>query len=325
MGMAQTAPKATRSPEELEGLKRDLAGKIFALLLVVFAVASGALMPPIQNQQIAQIESQLQRPVIDVVIAVVMFFIAGWQARVPAAIGTVLLLFASAQYVLYNNETAAARGTIASASGWTNEQVASSAHGSTHNTPDTWGYATASWSGTSYSLDLHSTTGTTQQGYHMNAGSSDSQYVFFARIVERQGILTSTCPMLFGIASIRDYYTFRIEQGAGGTYTADVYQITGNPGVDTGFTADVIDQSAPLPYIGHWDLLQPWAADDITLMISAQGNNYSFFVDGREVFQRPIESNPAHEVAVGLTTIGNNNPADTICGFDQLSLKVKPQ
>lgn len=74
---------------------------------------------------------------------------------------------------------------------------------------DEWGYASAQWSGSSYSLDLHSTTGATQQGYNLNAGSFDSRYVFSAGVVEKQGIITSTCPLLFGVKDIRNYYTFR--------------------------------------------------------------------------------------------------------------------
>lgn len=321
--MSQTAaPKPARSPEELAALKKDLLVKVLAAALVAVGVAVDLILPPIQNPQVAQIESQLQRPIVDVVIALVMLFIAGWKARVPAALGVVLLIFASVQYGLYNAETADARGVLASSASWTSVPIAPSASGTVRNNPDKWGYASAQWAGSSYSLDLHSTTGTTQQGYYLNAGSLDSRYVFSARVVEKQGIITSTCPLLFGIQDIRNYYTFRIEQGNGGTYTAAVYQIVANPGVDTGFHADTIDQSAPLPYVHHWDVMQPWAGDDITLMIAADGDDYRFFVDGRQVFHRPIDTLPPHMLAVGLTTIGNNNPADTICAYDTVELKV---
>lgn len=310
-----TTNTQTTHRDELKKKVLTAGAALFATLLVV-------VLPPIVNKQLQAALSLLQKPVIEFVVVLAIAAFAAWNYRITLVLTVVLLLFGGVQIAYYLTTTADFRTARATAETWTDVPVAPNQSGSKENDPNALGSAKEQWSGRSITITLRSNTGVTQQGFNLDAGPADASYLFSARFDKIDGDIDSTCPLLFGITDIRNYYTFRIEQKSEGEYSAHVFQTIANPGENSGFNRSTIDRSGPLPYVRNWDLFHMTDSDSIHLAIKADGENYEFYVDHRQVFSRPIEGNPPRIVAVGATTEGRGNMANTMCRFTDETLRV---
>jgi hypothetical protein len=176
---------------------------------------------------------------------------------------------------------------------WRTVPLASGAHGVARNRPTVFGRARLNWSGDRLRLDLRSTTGTTQQGFNLDGGSLRSRFDFQARVQTVDGGRAVTCPLLFGINDVRSYFTFRLES-----------------------------ETDVLPYVNTWNVLTPSQRTKTKLAIAADGSDYRFFVNDREVFEREVDDVPTHTVAVGVTVLANGLRSDAVCHTDSVLLKV---
>jgi hypothetical protein len=296
--------------------------KVLTAGAAVLATGLVLVLPPIVNKQLQASLSLLQKPVIEFVVVLAVAAFAVWNRRVAAVLTVVLVLFGGVQVAYYLTTTSDFRAARAASEAWSDVPVAPEPSGSAENEPNALGSAKEEWSGRSITITLRSNTGVTQQGFNLDAGQADSSYFFSARFDKIDGDVDSTCPLLFGIQDIRNYYTFRVEQTSVGDYIAHVFQTIANPGENSGFNRVTLDKSAPLPYVKHWDLFHMSNSQSVDLAIKADGDHYEFYVEHRQVFSRPIEGNPPRVVAVGATTEGRGNMANTMCRFTEETLRV---
>ena len=302
---------------------RFLGKLLFALLSLLFGLAI-LVFPPVANTQLAAAEKTLQKPLVALVLAVALVAVSAWRLRFAVAIAILLAVISAVQIGYYAVTTQPGRTATESASSWEGRPLASGAEGAAENQPNVFGRARLEWSGDSLRLNLHSETGTTQQGFHLDGGAVSSSFLFTARVTKIDGGDAVTCPLLFGIKDIRDYFTFRIQALPSGGYKAVAYHIIPKTPVFTsGFYGVLLDETKALPYVNHWNIIKPSERNSITLGIKAEGDSYQFFVNSRQVFARRIDGVPTHTVAVGVTVLANGLKSDAVCQYDKVSLKVK--
>jgi hypothetical protein len=321
------AVMTTKSEPEREDRSADRRDRyvsrlLSALLTLLFTVLV-LVLPPIANHQLASDEKLIEKPLIAVIVALVALLAGAWLPRFAIGITILLVCAAIVQVSYYLVTTQPGRDAAGTAQAWHEVPLASGAHGIAENHPDVFGSATLSWAGSSLSLSLRSTTGTTQQGFYLNGGALGSSFYFSARVDKVEGGQAVTCPLLFGIANNRSYFTFRIQQMPDGTNEAVAYQIIPNsPSFTSGFHGLLLDQDDDIPYVGDWNLLSPSSQSHTTLAIQAQGSYYKFFVDGREVFSRQVDDIPRNTVAVGVTVLANGLSSAAVCQYDHVVLRV---
>ncbi|MDQ1738584.1 MAG: hypothetical protein QOE53_236 [Pseudonocardiales bacterium] len=302
-----------------------LFGKLLSAVLSLLFGLAILVLPPVANEQLAAAEKMLQKPLVAVVVAVALVAVSAWKLRFAVAIAGLLAVIAAVQIGYYIVTTQPGRAVATTASSWDSHPLATGAKGFAENQPDVFGRARLEWSGNSLRLNLHSETGTTQQGFYLDGGATNSSFLFTARVTKVDGGDAVTCPLLFGIKDNRSYYTFRIQALPTGGYKAIAYQIIPNTPVFTsGFHSVLLDETKALPYINHWNLVKPSERNSITLGIKAESDSYQFFVNSRQVFDRRIDGLPTHTVAVGVTVLANGLKSDAVCQYDDVSLKVKP-
>ena len=310
--------------EPSESHQRAFSKVLSGLLALVF-VGVSLVLPPVANVQLAQAEKTLQKPIVALIVALVIALLAAWTTRVPVAIALVMLAVLVIQVTYFFVTTAPGRAASHAAKSWTSIPVASGANGIAENSPDVFGRAKLAWSGNNINLRLSSNTGTTQQGFHLDAGSAASEYYFAARVDKVHGGPDVLRPILFGIRSIRDYYTFRLQDFGKGALQAIVYHIIPNSPVFTsGFHGRRIGWSPPLPYVNNWNVITPTTRSKTTMAIRGRGSSYTFYVNDRKVFSDVIEDAPPHVVAVGVTILANNVAGDAECDFTDVTLRKKP-
>jgi hypothetical protein len=305
--------------------KRDrLFGKFLSAVLSLLFGLAALILPPVANEQLATAEKTLQKPLVAVAAAAALVVVSAWKLRFAVAITGLLAVVAGIQVTYYLVTTDPGRKATQSASSWESRPLASGANGFAENHPDVFGRARLEWSGDSLRLNLHSETGTTQQGFYLDGGTVDSNFLFTARVTKVDGGDAVTCPLLFGIKDNRSYFTFRIQALPTGGYKAVAYQIVPNTPVFTsGFHGVLLDETKALPYVNHWNIVKPSERNSITLAIRAEGDAYQFYVNSRQVFARRIDDVPSHTVAVGVTVLANGLKSDAVCQYDDVSLKVK--
>lgn len=301
-----------------------LLGKLLSAILSLLFGLAILVLPQVANEQLAAAEKTLQKPLVAVAVALALVVVSAWKLRFAMAIAVVLVVTAAVQVGYYLYTTHPGRAAVDSASGWASRPLASGAEGFDENEPNVFGRARLEWSGNSLRLNLHSETGTTQQGFHLDGGSVDSSFLFTAKVTKIDGGDAVTCPLLFGIKDIRSYYTFRIQALPTGGYKAVAYQIVPkSPVFTSGFYGVLLDETKALPYVNHWNIVKPSERNSITLGIKAERDSYHFYVNSREVFSRRIDGVPTHTVAVGVTVLANGLKSDAVCQYDDVSLKVK--
>lgn len=311
-------------PRSADSRDRYFSRLLSAFLTLLFTVTV-LLLPPIANHQLASDEKLVEKPLIAVIVALVALLAGAWLPRFGIGIVILLACVAVVQVSYYEVTTQPGTDAASEAQAWQAIPLASGAHGIARNHPDAFGSATLSWDGSSLSLSLRSTTGTTQQGFYLNAGALGSSFYFSARVDKIEGGQAVTCPLLFGIANNRSYFTFRIQQMPDGTNEAVAYQIIPNsPSFTSGFHGLLLDQDTDIPYVGDWNLLSPSDQSHTTLAIEAQGSYYKFFVDSREVFSRQVDDIPRNVVAVGVTVLANGLSSAAVCQYDHVTLRMDP-
>ncbi len=106
------------------------------------------------------------------------------------------------------------------------------------------------------------TSETTQQGIHQNPPHRTRGIYFAATVSNTVGGNAVVCPLVYGITSIRNYFTFRVQDGPNGAPEAVSYQIIQTSGVFTsGFHALLLDNDTDIPYYDSWNILQPRHSD----------------------------------------------------------------
>jgi hypothetical protein len=320
----------TRSgPEQEEARRSDRRDRYFgrllsALLTLVFTVLV-LVLPPIANHQLASDEKLVEKPLVGVIVALVALLAAAWLPRFAIGIVILLACVAVVQISYYMVTTQPGRDAAHAAQAWHAVPLASGARGIASNHPDVFGSATLSWAGSSLRLSLRSNTGTTQQGFYLHAGPLGSSFYISASVDKVEGGQAVTCPLLFGIANNRSYFTFRIQQTPGGADEAVAYQIIPNsPSFTSGFHGLLLGQDSDIPYVGDWNLITPSEQSHTTLAIEAHGSYYKFFVDNREVFSRQVDDIPRNVVAVGVTVLANGLRSAAVCQYDHVVLRVHP-
>ena len=292
-----------------------------AMLTLVFTVLV-LVLPPIANAQLASAERTMEKPLIAVLVALAGLLVGAWLGRLALCLVALLVMVAALQGGYYVYTIQPGRDAARTAQAW---QAVPLGHGFAKNHPGVFGSATMWWSGDRADLSLRSNTGTTQQGIWLHGGSPSSSFYFSARTDKKEGGNAVFCPLLFGIASTRSYFTFRIQQLPNGTNEAVAYQIIPNsPSLTSGFHGLLLDQDTDIPYVGDWNILTPSYRTHTTLAIEAHGNYYQFFIDNREVFSRVVNDVPTHNVAVGVTVLANGSRSAAVCEYDQVSLRVHP-
>lgn len=304
---------------------RDTAiRKAIAAILALVCAFATLILPPVANQQLADAEKILQKPLIAAVVAIVIVVAAAWRLRIAIAIATIIAVVAGIQITYYAVTTHPSRAAAARASHWRAVPLASGANGTAENTLDAFGRARLDWSGDRIRLDLQSETGTTQQGFYLNGGPLPSHFLFAARVTKIDGGAAVTCPLLFGIKDIRNYFTFRLQHVHDGE-KAIAYQIVQNsPLFASGFHGLLLDETSGLPYVNRWNVVSPRERTTTTLGVEGDGNYYRFYINDREVFSRRIDTVTTHTVAVGVTVLANGLRSDAVCQFEHVSLRVEP-
>jgi hypothetical protein len=296
---------------------------VVASIAVVFGVAA-VVLPPVVNRQLADAEKILQKPLAGLLVAIAIVVVSAWRYRFAIAIAAAIVLITAVQITYYFVTTSPGRTLREQASSWRVIPVASGAHGIAESTPDVFGRASLFWAGDRIRLDLHSTTGTTQQGFYLNGGGPASKFLFSADVTRIDGGHQVVCPLLFGIRSNRDYYTFRL-QDSGTSPVAKAYHIIPNSPVFTsGFHGEQVGDTPPLPYVNRWNIFEPSQLRTTRMMIEGDGSYYRFFINDREVLGRRIDDVPNHTVAVGVTVLANDLVADAACNYSHVSLWVAP-
>lgn len=303
--------------------KDSALGKALSAVLTLVFIGAVLVLPPVANEQLASAERTLQKPIVAVVIAITALALTAWKLRFAIGIVAVVFLVALVQVTYYFVTTEPGRAVIRAAAAWNDVPLASGAKGVAENTPDVFGRARLNWAGDQIRLDLRSETGTTQQGFNLNGGPVTSHFLFSARVEKIDGGRVVTCPLLFGIKDIRNYFTFRLQDEPDGSTIAIAYQIVAkSPSFTSGFYGILLDETKDLPYVNTWNLITPSERTKTTLAIEANGNYYRFFVNNREVFARQIDEIPTHKMAVGVTVLANGLKSDAVCQTDQVKLKV---
>jgi len=304
-------------------LRDDSLRKLLAAVLTLASAGAILLLPPVANKQLAAAVDVLQEPVVAVVVAAVVLAASAWRFRFAAGLAAILAVIAAVHIAYYFITTAPGRTASDRAAAWTDVPLAAGAQGVAENTPNVFGAARLEWSGRSVRLSLRSETGTTQQGYYLDGGPVLSRFLFSARIEKISGGDAVTCPLLFGIADNRNYFTFRLQDTPDGGLKAIAYQIVPNSAEFTsGFHGVLIDETAALPYVNHWNVMDPSERTETTLGVEADGDYYRFYVNSREVFARRVDRVPTHTVAPGVTVLANDLKSEAVCEFADVRLRV---
>lgn len=320
------APDLSRTPSKPGVHERlhDLA--VRKALSAVFVLVFGAVvlvLPPVANPQLASAERTLQKPVVAVVVALIIVVTSAWRRRFAIGITALIAIVATVHIAYYIATTKAGRDAERRAADWQEVPLGDGAQGIAQNTPNVFGRAKLEWSGDALRLNLRSETGTTQQGFNLDAGPLGTRFLFQARARKIDGGEAVTCPLLFGINDVRSYFTFRLQDLPDGGQKAVAYEIVPNSPVFTsGFHGVLLGETQPLPYVNHWNVINPSERTTSTLGIEGDGNYYRFFVNRREVFARRIDTVRTNVVAVGVTVLANDLKSDAVCEFDKVTLKV---
>lgn len=282
-------------------------------------------MPPIVNKQLASDEKVIEKPLIAAVVALALVAVSAWRKRFAIGVAVVCVIVVAAQLTSYFVTTAPGRDAASETSGWINLPLADAYRNIIPvNQPDVFGEATVEWSGSDVTLKLRSKTGTTQQGIYQRPPSGATGIYFAATVTNVVGGDAVACPLLFGITNIRNYFTFRVQNGSGGSPEAVAYQIIQNSSKFTsGFHALLLGQDDDIPYYGTWNIVQPSANSQTRLAILVEGQYGQFFVDGRRVFQRVIDYLPNYTVAVGTTVLANNLQDAANCTFKDVVFRAE--
>ncbi len=322
--MTDTARHEQDEQASKEQRERHLSRLLSAVLTLIFTVLV-LVLPPIANHQLASDEKLVEKPLIAVIVALVALLAGAWLPRFAIGIAILMACLAVVQVTYYLVTTQPGRDAARATQSWRVVPLASGARGTARNHPDVFGRATLRWAGSSLRLSLRSNTGTTQQGFYLNGGARSSSFYFSARVDKVAGGQAVTCPLIFGIANNRSYFTFRIQQLPDGSDEAVAYQIIPNsPSFTSGFHGLLLDQDSDIPYVGTWNLISPSEQSHTTLSIEAQGSRYEFFVDNREVFSRQVDDIPRNVVAVGVTVLANGLRSAAVCQYDHVVFRVHP-
>lgn len=321
------AARTDQQPASRDSEARDnLLGRLLSALLSLVFTVLVLVLPPIVNKQLASDEKLIERPLVGAVVALVLVAFAAWRKRFAVAVAVVCAIVAAVQLTNYLVTTGPSRDAAAQTADWINVPLADAyRHIIPTNQPDVFGEATVEWSGSTVTLKLRSKTGTTQQGIYQLPPVGTTGIYFAATITNAAGGSAVTCPLLFGITNIRNYFTFRIQNGPSDTPEAVAYQIIANSGTFTsGFHALLLGQDVDIPYYDTWNIVQPSANSHTTLAILIEGRFGQFFVDGRRVFQREIDYLPNYTVAIGTTVLANNLQDAANCTFSNVIFRAKP-
>jgi hypothetical protein len=307
-------------------IRNKLLSRLLAAVLSLIFTVLVLILPPIVNKQLASDEKIVEKPLIGVVVALVLAAFSAWHKRFAVGVVVVSFIVAAVQLTSYIVTTAPGRAANSQTSGWINLPIAAAyRHIIPANRPDVFGEATVQWSGSNVTLQLRSKTGTTQQGIYQRPPPGTTGVYFAATVTNVVGGDAVVCPLLFGITNIRNYFTFRVQDGLNGSPEAVAYQIIENSSQFTsGFHALLLGQDDDIPYYDTWNVLQPSANSETRLAILIEGNFGQFFVDGRRVFERTIDDLPSYTVAIGTTVLANNLQDAANCTFKDVVLRAKP-
>jgi hypothetical protein len=319
-----SADGTQRTSRQNEARDKLLSRLLSAVLSLIFT-ALVLIMPPIVNRQLASDEKVIEKPLIAAVVALALVVFSAWRKRFAIGVAIVCVIVVAAQLISYLVTTAPGRDATSETSGWINLPVADAyRHIIPVNQPDVFGEATVEWSGSNVTLKLRSKTGTTQQGIYQQPPPGTTGIYFAATVTNVVGGDAVACPLLFGITNIRNYFTFRIQTGPGGSPEAVAYQIIQNSSKFTsGFHALLLGQDDDIPYYDTWNIIQPSANSQTRLAILIEGQFGQFFVDGRRVFQRVIDYLPNYTVAVGTTVFANNLQDAANCTFKDVVFRAE--
>lgn len=302
-----------------------LLSRLLSAALSLIFTALVLIMPPIVNKQLASDEKVIEKPLIAAAVALALVAFSAWRKRFAIGVAVVCVLVVAAQLTVYLVTTGAGRDAASETSDWINQSLAGAyRHIIPANQPDVFGEARVEWSGSDVTLKLRSKTGTTQQGIYQRPPPGTTGVYFAATVANVVGGDAVTCPLLFGITDIRNYFTFRVQEGPGGSPEAVAYQIIQNSSKFTsGFHALLLGQDADIPYYDTWNIIEPSANGQTRLAILIKGHYGQFFVDGRRVFQRVIDDLPNYTVAVGTTVLANNLQDAANCTFKDVVFRAK--
>ncbi len=329
-GASPTEPGSARSQQtsngsQQTGKEQALSRLLTALLSLIFA-GLVLILPPIVNKQLAGAEHTLEKPLVGFIVAAAVFLVAAWRKRFAIGILAICVIISATQLTYYFVSTANSRRAAAETASWINLPVADFyRHIVPIDKPDVFGYATVEWHESDITLKLRSKTGTTQQGIRQSPPQGTRGIYFAATVTNTVGGSAVVCPLIYGITSIRNYFTFRVQDAPNGTPEAVSYQIIQNSGVFTsGFHALLLDNDTDIPYYDSWNILQPSADTQTRLAMLIEGDNGKFFVDGRLVFERVIDDLPNYTVAVGTTVLADDLQDAANCTFTDVVFRAEP-
>jgi len=320
---SQNAPQRTSRQNEA---RDKLLSRFLSAALSLIFTALVLIMPPVVNKQLASDEKVIEKPLIAAMVALALVAFSAWRKRFAISVAVLCVIVVAAQLSVYVATTAPGRDAASVTSDWVNLPLADAyRHIIPVNQPDVFGEASVEWSGSNVTLKLRSKTGTTQQGIYQRPPSRTTGVYFAATVTNVVGGDAVICPLLFGITDNRNYFTFRIQDGPGGSPEAVAYQIIQNSSRFTsGFHALLLGQDDDIPYYNTWNIIQPSASNQTRLAILIEGHYGQFFVDGRRVFQRVIDYLPNYTVAVGTTVLANNLQDAANCTFKDVVFRAEP-
>jgi len=156
---------------------RDAAiTRVLSAAVTLIAIATSLVLPPFANPQLASAEKTLQKPVAALAVAVAVAAASAWSKRFAIALVITAAMVAATHVAYFVVTTQPGRSAARMASHWRHVPLASGASGYAENRPDVFGRATLYWHDSSLRLDLRSETGTTQQGFHLDAGPASSRF-----------------------------------------------------------------------------------------------------------------------------------------------------
>jgi hypothetical protein len=212
-----------RTSHQSEARDKLLSRLLSAVLSLIFTVLV-LIMPPIVNKQLVGGEKIIEKPLIAVVVALALVAFSAWRKRFAVGVAVVCVIVVAAQLISFFVTTAPSRDAASETSGWINLPLADAYRDIIPvNQPDVFGEASVEWSGSSVTLKLRSKTGTTQQGIYQRPPLGSKGVYFAATVTNVVGGDAVVCPLLFGIADIRNYFSFRVQNSPDGSPEAVAY------------------------------------------------------------------------------------------------------
>lgn len=296
----------------------ELIGKAVTAFFGLVLVAALALLPPFDNDQLADAEASLRTPLAAFVVALLVIAVPLWRYRIGIGLVIIVLIAAGTQvgYLIWT--TRPGSDLAAKTRAWVPVMHSGPQSGHAANHPNFNGEGSADWGGSHVVLRLQSRHVGTQQFLPYDTGPLSTDYSAQVLLRKTAGSLSGGCMLAFGYISTEDFYVFRVKQGDksyGGQ--ARVVHVFADG------TQSVKLESRNLPYVNRFSLPRTWENDQTKLSMLVVGQHYTFYVNDREVFSRDLPEVPNHFVTVAALDPGQpaGTGSDIVCDFDQIDVR----